>query len=56
MNVKGGVRMKKFVAMLIVAAFFAAGCTGSFGLTKKVYQFHRGQDGKWMDELVFLGV
>ena len=47
--------MKKMVAMLVVAAFFTAGCTGSFGLTKKVYEFHRGQEDKWMDELIFLG-
>jgi len=48
--------MKKMVAVLVAVAFLAVGCTGSFALTKKVYKFHREQDGKWMDELVFLGV
>lgn len=31
------------------------GCTGSFNLTRKVYNFHRSQDDKWADELLFLG-
>ena len=47
--------MKKLIALLVVVAMFSAGCTGSFMLTKKVYNFHRDQDGKWMDELFFLG-
>ncbi|MBI4846354.1 MAG: DUF3332 family protein [Candidatus Omnitrophica bacterium] len=47
--------MKKFIAVLMVVALFTSGCTGSFALTKKVYNFHREQQSKWMDELVFLG-
>ncbi|MFH2137464.1 MAG: DUF3332 family protein [Candidatus Omnitrophota bacterium] len=48
--------MKKLTTLLLVVSILAAGCTGSFILTKKVYNFHRGQDGKWMDEVMFLGV
>lgn len=47
--------MKKLVALMVLVAMVSAGCTGSFMLTKKVYNFHRGQEGKWMDELFFLG-
>ena len=46
--------MKKVVASIIVVAFLAAGCTGSFNLTRKVYNFHRSQTDKWADELCFL--
>ena len=46
--------MKKIVASVVVFAFLAAGCTGSFSLTKKVYNFHRSQPDKWSDELCFL--
>ena len=47
--------MKKIIALLVLVAMVSAGCTGSFVLTKKVYNFHRDQEGKWMDELFFLG-
>jgi len=40
--------------MVVLLAFLAAGCTGSFNLTKKVYDFHRSQSDKWADELCFL--
>lgn len=44
----------KFLA-LVVLSLFTVGCTGSFNLTRKVYNFHRSQEDKWADELVFLG-
>ena len=47
--------MRRVVVPLLVLIFFATGCTGSFILTKKVYDFHRQQEEKWMDELIFLG-
>ena len=47
--------MKKIAVLLLVSAFFLTGCTGSFILTKKVYDFHRSQQDKWMDEVIFLG-
>ncbi|MCM8812542.1 MAG: DUF3332 domain-containing protein [Candidatus Omnitrophica bacterium] len=47
--------MKKIAAAVLVLGIAVAGCTGSFQLTKKVYDFHRGQNDKWMDELIFLG-
>lgn len=46
--------MKKIVASVMIMAFFAVGCTGSFNLTRKVYNFHRSQADKWSDELCFL--
>lgn len=46
--------MKKVMASVLVAAFLATGCTGSFNLTRKVYNFHRSQTDKWADELCFL--
>lgn len=45
--------MKKIIAVLIIAAMLS-GCTGSFVATKKVYQFHRNMENKWLDELVFI--
>jgi hypothetical protein len=41
------------VAILLLC-FVTTGCTGSFNLTKKVYNFHRSQSDKWYDELLFL--
>ncbi|MBF0490220.1 MAG: DUF3332 family protein [Candidatus Omnitrophica bacterium] len=46
--------MRKIVISAVVFAFLAAGCTGSFNLTRKVYNFHRSQTEKWSDELCFL--
>jgi len=47
--------MRRIIALLLVAVM-VAGCTGSFELTKKVYNFHRGMDDKWMDEMAFIVV
>jgi hypothetical protein len=46
--------MKKLTAAIVLIAFFTTGCTGSFNLTRKVYNFHRSQADKWSDELCFL--
>src|SRR5476651_110347 len=46
--------MKKTIAVVLIIAFFTTGCTGSFNLTRKVYNFHRSQSDKWSDELCFL--
>src|SRR3990167_719927 len=46
--------MKRILASVILVVFVATGCTGSFNLTKKVYNFHRSQSDKWADELCFL--
>jgi hypothetical protein len=46
--------MKKIVASVVILAFFTTGCTGSFNLTRKVYNWHRSQSDKWTDELCFL--
>lgn len=48
--------MKKAITlMLILTVTTSIGCTGSFNLTKKVYNAHRSQTDKWADELFFLG-
>src|ERR1700733_5910107 len=46
--------MKKTIAVVLIVALFTTGCTGSFNLTRKVYNFHRSQTDKWSDELCFL--
>ena len=46
--------MRKFVITLALVAFVSSGCTGSFLLTKKVYNWHRSQSDKWADEFGFL--
>ena len=46
--------MKKFIATLVLVCFTSMGCTGSFTLTKKVYNWHRSQSDKWSDEFGFL--
>ena len=48
--------MRRLIGLVLAVAFLSVRSTGSFVLTKKVYEFHRNQDGKWMDELMFLGV
>ncbi len=46
---------KAFTFLLILTVSTSIGCTGSFNLTKKVYDAHRSQSDKWADELFFLG-
>ncbi len=49
--------MKKTIAVVLIVTFFSTfttGCTGSFNLTRKVYNWHRSQSDKWSDELCFL--
>jgi len=46
--------MKKTISLILIAALFTTGCTGSFNLTRKVYNFHRSQSDRWSDELCFL--
>ena len=46
--------MRKFIVVLVLISFASVGCTGSFMLTKKVYNWHRGLGEKWSDEFGFL--
>jgi hypothetical protein len=46
--------MRKFVIALMFCSFATVGCTGSFMLTKKVYNWHRSASDKWYDEFGFL--
>jgi len=47
--------MKKMFTIALSAAFAmtTVGCFGSFGLTKKVYNFHKSIGDKWINEVVF---
>jgi hypothetical protein len=46
--------MRKLMIALVLLSFASVGCTGSFMLTKKVYNWHRGLGDKWADEFGFL--
>ena len=46
--------MRKVLVMLVFVVFVTTGCTGSFNLTRKVYNWHRSQSDKWSDEFGFL--
>ncbi len=46
--------MKKAIVCLMVIGFVVTGCTGSFNITKNIYDVHRSQENKWVDEVVFL--
>ncbi len=46
--------MKKLAACLLVVGLMFTACTGSFKMTRAVYDFHRSQT-KIMDEVIFLG-
>ncbi len=48
--------MKNAVIGLVLMGLATSGCTGTFQLTRKVYDFHRSQPDKWMDEIMFLVV
>lgn len=53
---KRRVQLKKVITLLLLLTVTTSiGCTGSFNLTKKVYDAHRSQSDKWADELFFLG-
>lgn len=47
--------MKNAVIGVLMLSLLS-GCTGTFQLTRKVYNFHRSQPDKWMDEIMFLVV
>lgn len=46
--------MKKLIVCLMIVGLVVTGCTGSFNITKKLYDVHRSQENKWIDELIFL--
>jgi len=49
--------MKKvFLSVALAATLFLSSCIGSFGLTKKVYNWNKSVSDKWVNELVFLGL
>ncbi len=48
--------MKKIISCTMVGALIlAAGCTGPFALTKKLHTWQTSFEGKWVDEVAFLG-
>ncbi len=46
--------MKKFAILFTLITIIATGCTGTFQLTKKVYDFQTAPKDKWVDEILFL--
>src|SRR3989344_3852926 len=46
--------MKRLLSILVLFVFVTTGCTGSFNLTKKVYNWHHSNPDKWLDEGGFL--
>jgi hypothetical protein len=46
--------MKKAVVLVMIAFFAAAACTGTFKLTRQVYDFQTKPADKWVDEVIFL--
>ena len=49
--------MKKvFLSIALAATLFLSSCIGSFGLTKKCYDWNNSIGDKWVNELVFLAL
>ena len=48
--------MKRGLILVLLAVFALSACTGSFNLTRKVYDIHSSQEDPWMDELLFLAL
>lgn len=46
--------MKKVAIIMTLIAIIATGCTGTFQLTRKVYDFQTAPKDKWVDEILFL--
>jgi hypothetical protein len=46
--------MKRTLVLCLLLSFTVTGCTGSFNLTRKLYNTHRSQPEKWTDEILFL--
>lgn len=46
--------MKRITIFLVLFTIIAVGCTGTFQLTKKVYEFQTSPQDKWVDEIIFL--
>jgi hypothetical protein len=48
--------MKRVLMLVLLAVFALSACTGSFNLTRKVYDIHSSQEDRWVDELLFLAL
>ena len=46
----------KVLAVLFSAAILCSSCIGSFGLTRKVYNWNNSLGDKWMNELAFVAL
>ena len=46
--------MKKIALVFMLVAIVGAGCTGTFKLTRQVYDFQTKPADKWVDEVLFL--
>jgi hypothetical protein len=47
--------MKYFLIGLMIVALSITGCTGSFNVTRNIYDLHSHRPQKLTDEIVFLG-
>jgi hypothetical protein len=48
--------MKKIAVIFMLIAIAAVGCTGTFKLTRQVYDFQTKPADKWVDEVLFLAL
>jgi hypothetical protein len=46
--------MKKLAVFIVMVTMVVVSCTGTFNLTKKVYEFQTKPADKWVDEVLFL--
>jgi len=46
--------MKKLAVLIVMVSMIAMSCTGTFHLTRQVYDFQTKPADKWVDEVLFL--
>jgi hypothetical protein len=49
-------KIMKSVAILLSVCVMMSSCMGSFGLTKKIYNWNEGVGDKWVNEIVFVAM
>ena len=48
--------MKKLLVCLVLGSvILSTGCTGTFGLTRKIHNWQTSFENRWVDEAAFLG-
>jgi hypothetical protein len=51
---EGDIHMKKLAVLVVLVSMIALSCTGTFQLTRQVYDFQTKPADKWVDEVLFL--